>query len=171
MDTASANSIIGGWLFGDSQSDGSDVVAFMKDGTHYLFEHTENVSSDPEGFERGTYTVNSESGVFAASALTDTNGGAGLSHPMGITMLVVVRDALTYSESEGSNALTRIKGGESPVVGVWQYGEDRAIDSRARVFLPNGIYFEAQEFGQQLGMDKGGYIWDQETGDEPSSGI
>jgi len=164
VDTASANSIIGGWLFGDSESDGSGVVVFMKDGTYYLVEDTENDSGDPDGFERGTYTWNSESGVFAASALTDTNGGAGLSHPTGSTMVVVVGDTLTYSDSEGSNALTRIKGDESPLVGAWQYGEGRAIDSRALVFLPNGIYFEAQEFGQQLGMEKGSYTWDQETG-------
>jgi len=164
LDTASANSIIGGWLFGDSESDGSGVVVFMKDGTYYLVEDTENESGDPDGFERGTYTWNSESGAFTASALTDSNGEAGLSHPTGSTTVVVAGDALTYSDSEGSNALTRIKGGDIPLVGAWQYGEGRAIDSRILVFLPSGIYFEAQEFGQQLGMEKGSYTWDQETG-------
>ncbi len=105
-----------------------------------------------------------ESGAFTASALTDSNGEAGLSHPTGSTTVVVAGDALTYSDSEGSNALTRIKGGDIPLVGAWQYGEGRAIDSRILVFLPSGIYFEAQEFGQQLGMEKGSYTWDQETG-------
>ncbi len=169
VDTASANSIIGGWFFGDSESDGSGVVVFMKDGTYYLVEDTENDSSDPDGFERGTYTWNSESGVFTASALTDANGEAGLSHPAGSTTVVVAGDTLTYSDSEGSNALTRVEGGDSPIVGAWQYGEGRAIDSRALVFLPNGIYFEAQEFGAQAGMEKGSYTWDQETGNFDAS--
>ncbi len=165
VDTASANSIIGGWFFGDSESDGSGVVVFMKDGTYYLVEDTENESSDPDGFERGTYTWNSESGVFTASVLTDANGEAGLSHPAGSTTVVVAGDTLTYSDSEGSSELTRVRGNASPIVGAWQYGEGRAIDSRALVFLPNGTYFEAQEFGVETGMEKGSYLWDESNGD------
>jgi len=164
VDTRAANSIIGGWTFGDSESDGSGVVVFMKDGTFYLVEDTEDGSSDPDGYERGTYTWNAGTGAFTASVLADGNGQAGLSHPAGNTSVEVNGSALTYTDSEGSTVLTRVEGAGSPIVGAWQFGEGRAIDSRILVFLPSGIYFEAQEFGVETGMEKGRYVWDPTTG-------
>ena len=60
VDTASANSIIGAWTFGDASTDGSGIVMFMKDLNYYHIEDIEEADSESEGFETGTYTWNEQ---------------------------------------------------------------------------------------------------------------
>lgn len=162
--TTSVNSIIGAWSFGDALSDGSGVVMFMKDLTYYHIEDVEAEDPEPDGFESGTYTWNEQTGAFTASPRLDTNGEVGLSHPVGSVTVTVSGDSLTYADGEGNSMLTRIESDGHPLVGAWQYGEGRPFDSRALVFLPNGVYFEAQDFGVETGMEKGSYDWNEVNG-------
>jgi hypothetical protein len=60
--------------------------------------------------EYGTYTWNPATGAFAATALTDTNGQWGLSHPKGTTTVTIAGDLMTLTDSlEGSSVLARVK--------------------------------------------------------------
>lgn len=168
VDTTSSGSIIGAWTFGDTTTEGSGVVVLMKDGTFYLAEDGEE-GSDPDGFERGTYTWNAETGAFVASVGADSNGDAGLSHPVGSVTVMVSGNTLTYADSEGSTPLTRVFDPDDSLVGAWQYGEGRPDFSSVYVFLANGVYFHAVDTTTFVsgsdGMEKGSYIWNQSTGD------
>lgn len=164
VDTASANSIIGAWAFGDGAMEGSGVVMFMKDLNYFHIEDVGGSDPGPDGYEMGTYAWNEQTGSFSAAQTLDRNGETGLSHPNGLTTVSVSGDTLTYTDSEGSSILTRVRSDSNPLVGAWQYGESSPLDSRALVILPNGIYFEAQNFGQLKGMEKGRYLWEEGTG-------
>lgn len=169
LNTNFSSSIIGAWQFGNSNEEGSGVVVFMKDGTFYLIEDGDSGEGYVDGFERGTYTWNEQSGAFVVSIEQDANGEAGLSHPDGSTTVTVSSNQLTYSDSGGSTVLTRVIDEQQyPIVGGWQFGEGNAFGSRALVFLPNGVYYEAQVTGPQGepdGIEKGTYTWNQQTGD------
>ena len=168
LDTNFSSSIFGAWQFGNSNEEGSGVVLFMKDGTFFLIEDGESGEGDVDGFERGSYTWNEQTGAFSVSVEQDANGEAGLSHPAGSTTISVSGNILTYSDSEGSRDLPRVIDEQQyPIVGGWQFGEAAAFDSRALVFLPNGVYFEVQvsDFLEEPdGIEKGTYTWNQGSG-------
>lgn len=167
VDTNSGTSIIGAWSFGDSAQQGSGVVVLMKDGTYFHVEDTEANSGDPDGFEKGTYTWNEQTGAFSATPVFDGNGTVGLSHPSGSVTVTIAGNVLTYTDGEGSTALPRVDHMNGSLVGAWQFGEGSSYESRALVFMPNGVYWDAQKMDPQIspdGIEKGTYSWNEATG-------
>jgi len=85
------------------------VVTFFANGTYLLA--SDGPSGDPfghDGIERGTYTWNPATGAFTATAIVDTNGEWGLSHPQGSFTVTVNGNALTISDNEGPHTATRV---------------------------------------------------------------
>ena len=131
--------------------------------------------------ERGTYTWNPATGAFTVTTLQDLNGDTGLSdlqracrrhvHRLG-------RHGDGHRTREGTITVTRVTGA-SPIVGAWSVGNPAvANDSGVVVFLPNGVYFEAEDGDSTPatgdpsghdGIEHGTYAWNPTTGIMTSS--
>ncbi len=77
----------------------------------------------------------------------------------------------SHNTSIDFSVITVSQGGpmnESPIVGGWQFGDGAVDNSGVLVFLPNGIYFHAEDTVADAnefdGMERGTYIWNESTG-------
>ncbi len=134
-------------------------------------------SQDIDGMERGNYTWNPKSGTFNAIPIVDTISTTPLADKENETdsdnlphLVTIIGNELTATDTDGGKTFTLVEGDNLPpfIVGAWQFGNGSANDSGVVVFLPNGIYFfaedteaDAEEFD---GMERGTYEWNQETG-------
>lgn len=148
--------IVSGWKL-----DGGDtVITFLLDGTYYFVDG----SGARPGMERGTFEWDKGSGGFTSEALLDTNGDAGLSHPIGATTISISGNTLTYTVAgEGSFTLSRITSGTQPMVGSWFIPEEKCMVT----FLADGSYYLCQEkndapYGYD-GIERGTYAWNSTT--------
>ena len=113
VNTASA--IVGTWAIpGEKFS-----VTFLGDAakTYYLSEETNDVPFGYTGMERGTYTWNSTTKAFSATAPTDTNGDVGIN---GITLasgvtINITGNSLTFFDGEETTILQRITTNPTPI--------------------------------------------------------
>ncbi|HET7536608.1 MAG TPA: hypothetical protein VFJ90_09155, partial [Candidatus Didemnitutus sp.] len=168
--------IVGAWTFGDTSGENSGVVVFFPDGYYMQIKDcTASAAADGEcdGFERGQYTWNAQTGAFSCRTLLDTNGTAGLSGLVGVNgaTLTVSGGAITANiPGEAPTVLNRVAGA-SPIVGAFgraSMGENSVV----AVFLPNGVYFIAQDGDSSPagdpngkdGMERGTYTWNEATG-------
>jgi hypothetical protein len=74
---SSTNPLVGSWTIGNA------VVSFRGNGEYFMAEDQvpPGTPGGQNGMERGTYTWNPLTGAFSSTALVDTNGEWGLSHP------------------------------------------------------------------------------------------
>jgi hypothetical protein len=180
----SAQSIVGAWSGGDTTKEGSGVMVFFANGSFYYIENVPR-SEAPygvPGYERGTYAWNAATGALALHVLQDNNkpntGIDGADGVPGITA-TISGSTLTISVPGGGSIVGTRVTGASPIVGAWSYGDAHIADrSAVVVFLPNGVYFMAQDgdstpaTGDPSGHDGieiGTYSWDSATGTMTSS--
>ncbi len=171
---ASAQSIVGAWTAGSTTVEGASVVVFLANGYYFQIQNAQ-ASEAPhgfDGFERGTYTWNSATGALTVTTVQDLNGDTGFSDLNGASGLTftVSGDAATLTiPGEGTITGTRVTG-TSPIVGAWSLGNPAVANSSGVVvFLPNGVYFEAEDgaAGDPTGHDgieHGTYAWNPTTG-------
>jgi len=101
--------LVGTWVVGDTtKADSSAIVTFFANGTYMQAYDGPATASQPKGMERGTYTWDSVTGAFTATALVDTNGTAGLSNPTGSVTVTVSGDTLTYTNLGPLNTAHRV---------------------------------------------------------------
>ena len=148
--------IVSGWKL----NGGDTVITFLFDGTFYFVDG----SGARPGMERGTFTWDQASGAFTTEVLLDTNGDAGLSHPIGVTSISISGDTLTYTVAgEGSFTLSRITSGAQPAVGSWYLPEEKCM----LTLLADDTYYFCQEkndspYGHD-GIERGTYSWNTTT--------
>ena len=171
---ASAQSIVGAWTVGSTTVEGAFVLVFLANGYYFQIQNAK-ASEAPhgfDGFERGTYTWNPATGALTITTIQDLNGDTGFSAPNGGTLTFTVSgDAATaIIPGEGTiTGITRVTG-TSPIVGAWSGGNAAvANDSGVGVFLPNGVYFLAEDHvpGDPScpdGIEHGTYTWNPTTG-------
>jgi len=180
---ALAQSIVGAWSSGDTTKEGAGVVVFNANGSFYYIENVAK-SEAPSGFpgyERGTYTWNAATGAFTLNVLQDLNGNTGIGVASGLAGMTAAVSGNTMTISApggGSLAGTRVTGA-SPIVGAWSFGNAAiANDSGVIVFLPNGVYFMAEDGDSTPatgdpsghdGIEHGTYSWNPATGALTSS--
>ena len=156
--------IVGAWQWGNGAAGESGVLVFLPNGIYFEAEDLPD-EEDSDGMERGTYTWNETTGAFSATPIVDTNGDWGLNDPL--DSVIVNGDKITFTDSEGSEVFDRVFSPTSSIVGAWQWGNGAAGESGVLVFLPNGIYFEAEDLPDEEdsdGMERGTYIWNETTG-------
>ncbi len=174
----SAQSIVGAWTAGDTTVEGASVLVFLANGCYFQIQNAQ-ASEAPhgfDGFERGTYTWNPVTGALTVTTVQDLNGDTGLSGLNGIAGLtfVVSGDAATVTiPGEGTITGTRVTGA-SPIVGAWSLGDAQVPNaSGVVVFMPNGVYFEAEDGDSTPatgdpsghdGIEHGTYTWNPTTG-------
>ena len=166
------NTLVGSWVMGDSTTFDSVMLTFLANGTFFLSH--DGVAGDGRGMERGTYTWNTNTGIFVANVTVDTNNDAGLSDPIGTVTVTVDGDTLYYSPAlEGTFPFQRVSYPSTPpsIIGGWVHLDTiNNHDNVVFTFLPNGIYFFAQDGdssydpGGQDGMERGVYSWNADTG-------
>jgi hypothetical protein len=179
---ALAQSIVGSWIpAGQNMRDeGASVLVFMADGHYYQVQNA-RVAEGPsgfDGFERGTYTWNAQTGAAGFTTLQDTNGDTGISAPGGVSgfRFTVSGDtaiATSPDPQEEPRLFQRVVG-STPIVGGWRVGDPGAPDSSAVVvFLSNGVYLMAQDAEPdamaQDGIEHGSYTWNSSNGQFGSS--
>jgi len=180
---ASAQSIVGAWSGGDTTKEGSAVLVFFANGSFYYIENVarSEAPGGVPGYERGTYAWNPTTGAFSLHILQDNNGNTGIGAAeglAGITAIVSGNTLTIGAPGIGGLVGTRVTGA-SPIVGGWSYGDAHIADSSAViVFLPNGVYFMAEDgdstpaTGDPSGHDGieiGTYSWNPTTGIVTSS--
>ncbi|VGO13825.1 hypothetical protein PDESU_02382 [Pontiella desulfatans] len=163
------SSIVGSWVIGDPTTEDTVALTFLTNGTYFLTHDSTDGFSGGLGMERGTYTWDSETGAFSRTVTVDTNGEGGLSHAT-ILSATVQGDAVYFDlDDEGIGIFHRVYQPSTPpsIVGGWVHldpvnNHDNVVFS----FLPNGIYFFAQDGDStfdpsgQDGMERGVYSWD-----------
>ena len=132
------------------------------------------------GFERGTYTWNAATSVFAVVTRQDTNGGAGingLNGVQGFTFTVTGDNAVAaippgQCDGPALFALPRCAsiGGPGTIVGGWLAETRRSMTVPSiLVLLANGDYYFAQDGEADSnghdGIEKGTWAWNAATGD------
>ncbi len=182
---ASAQSIVGAWSDGDSTKEGSAAIVFFASGYYYQIQNAlaGDAPTGFDGFERGTYTWNPVTGAFTITTLQDLNGDngpSGVNSVSGITVTIAGDTATVNIPGPGGDTfyLTRVTGA-SPIVGAWSFGNPAvANDSGVVVFLPNGVYFEAEDGDSTQatgdpsghdGIEHGTYAWNPTIGIVTSS--
>jgi hypothetical protein len=171
----SAQSIVGAWTAGDTTVEGASVLVFLANGYYFQIQNA-RASEAPhgfDGFERGTYTWNDATGALTVTTIQDLNGDTGLSNLNGMSgvTFVVSGDAATITIPGGGQVSGTRVTGTSPIVGAWTLGNPAlANDSGVVVFLPNGVYFEAEDGDSASdpsghdGIEHGTYAWNPITG-------
>ena len=178
---ASAQSIVGAWSFDDidTTKEGAAVVVFLANGSFYYIENVAK-SEAPGGFpgyERGTYAWNPATSAITLNVLQDLNGDTGAGGLNGRTDLKFSisgnTGTFTIPGGDGPAVTTRVTGA-SPIVGGWSFGNAAlANDSVVLVFLPNGVYFMAEDGDSSPvtgdpsghdGIEIGTYAWNPTTG-------
>jgi hypothetical protein len=107
--SSDTNPIIGGWLYNPGDLADSGVLTFIDD-TNYIYA----VDGEPDdgggrGMERGTYTWDSTSGAFTATAISATLGDWGFSG-LNTTTISIDGDTLNLSAGvEGIIQFTEIQ--------------------------------------------------------------
>jgi hypothetical protein len=153
------------------------VLVFLANGTYFQIQNAtaSEAPSGFDGFERGTYTWNPATGALTVTTVQDLNGDTGMSAPKGISgTITVAGDTATLQGPDGGTfPISRVTG-TSPIVGAWSFGNAAlANDSGVVVFLPNGVYFEAEDGDSspttgdpsgQDGIEHGTYTWNPTTG-------
>lgn len=148
--------IVSGWKL----NGGDTVITFLFDGTYYFVD---GYGARP-GMERGIFEWDDGSGAFTSEALVDTNGDAGLSHPIGATSIAINGNTLTYTVAgEGSFTFSRIADGAQPAVGSWFLPEEKCM----LTLLADGSYYFCQEKNDAPdghdGIERGTYLWNPVT--------
>ena len=139
---AGAQSIVGAWTNNATTGEGAFAIVFLANG-YYLQIQNARASNAPravDGFERGTYTWNPDTGAFAATTLQDLNGDDGLSSLNsipGVAATIAGNVATLTVPGVGAASATRVTGA-SPLVGAWFLG-DPATPNRSVVL---GVFAE-----------------------------
>jgi len=174
---AGAQSIAGAWAGGDTTAEGAGLIVFFDNGP---FVYVENVAKSEApsafpGYERGTYTWNAVTGAFTLQVLQDLNGNSGIglaSGLQGMTLTVSGSTSTINAPGVGSLAVTRVTG-TSPIVGAWGSASAAADGPSVIAFLPNGVYFMAEDGDSTAatgdpsghdGIEHGTYAWNPATG-------
>ncbi|MDF7801518.1 hypothetical protein P4C99_18720 [Pontiellaceae bacterium B1224] len=168
------SSIVGSWAIGDPTTKDTVIITFLEDGQYFLAHEGEDLASGL-GMERGTYMWNEITGIFQANTTVDTNGEGGLSHPSGSPSIIILGNTLNYITDRGNYQFERIYQPSTPpsIVGGWVHVDtgSPSHDNVVFTFLPNGIYFFAQDGDStfdpsgQDGMERGVYSADPNTGE------
>ncbi len=170
--TVSAQSLVGAWTYGNTaspDSSGTGVLVFLDNGIYFQAEsdNTNDAPGGSTGIERGTYTWASNV-LTILTTDTDTNGDNGLGDLAGGAGqgLVVTGNNFTFD----GESFPRVTGGDD-IVGAWSFGNPQNPGSEntgVLVFLPNNVYFQAEEVndgdGGSTGMERGTYTWDSVSG-------
>lgn len=176
-----AQSIVGAWFSDTPGKQPSSATVFLPNGYYYNIENTlpSEAPASVAGFERGTYAWNPATGAFSATPLRDTNGETGLSVLGGVPGVRIAIDGnvATVLAPNGTMIATAARvTGASPIVGGWLFGDASMPDrSAALVFLPNDVYFFAEDGDPTAdpdgndGIEIGTYTWDSTSGALASS--
>jgi hypothetical protein len=174
----SAQSIVGAWSGGDTTKEGSGVLVFFANGSFYYIENVARAEapSGVPGYERGTYAWNASTGALTMHILQDNNGNTGIGAAEGLPGITatIAGSTLTISAPGGGGLVGTRVTGASPIVGGWSFGDAHIADGSAViVFLPNGVYFMAQDGDSTVatgdpsghdGIEIGTYSWNAATG-------
>jgi Ca2+-binding RTX toxin-like protein len=165
--------IVGSWKVGTGAVDDLIVITFLQDGTYLLVDDGDE-AGDPtghDGFERGTYTWDADTGALTFMTAVNRDGEWGLSTTASATVhtatLTVVGNGATlaFPDDPQLTAMTRIVGGG--LIGSW-YGYD-ATGEFAVTYVSATKYVMVQE-GPNTdpsghdGIEIGSYTWNSATG-------
>jgi len=182
LSSASSTSLVGSWYGGDaSHPDNIVTLTFFENGSYVFLQDGNNLDGSCsnedcyDGMERGTYSWNASNGTFSATALTDTNGEWGLSHPSQDFTVTIDKNTLTMIDEEDTYTVTRVENIANSIVGSWYGGDASQPDNIVTLtFFENGSYVFLQD-GNNLdgscsnedcydGIERGTYSWDASNG-------
>lgn len=185
----SSSDLIGSWYYSENESAAPEeqvhiVLTFLDENAYVIAnDEADEDTAGSDGFEIGTYTL-SETGVFEAKALVDTNGEWGFSHPcsgeifqfeMDDNILKLTADGEVGEGCSGGGAndvieLNRVSSSEVPLIGSWLLDIDLEKNEFALVtFLDNGSYMHVEnktsdEAGEP-GIERGELEFTGESGE------
>lgn len=173
-----AQSIVGSWIVPgqNTRAEGAEVLVFLANNYYFQIQNAKasDAPASVDGFELGTYSWNAQTGALSFVTVLDTNGENGVSAPGGASgfhLSVAGETAIVVTPGSQSLLFTRVTS-SIPIVGGWLLGNPSQPNaSGVVVFLPNGVYFLAQdaEVGATDGIEHGTYSWNEETGQLASS--
>ncbi len=109
VNTASA--IVGSWTIpGEKVS-----VTFLADNTYYFAQEANDIPFGYTGMEKGTYTWNSATKAFTASAPIDTCGDIGFDGTTSGTTFNITGNTLVMTSGDGTYTVTRITTNPTPL--------------------------------------------------------
>ena len=169
-------SIDGVWVRGDGIEGSTEIIAFTPDGFYLYLSNLDQTIDSQTGIEEGTYSWDSEAGTLSTTILVDGNGSKGFSGAVedgGINRFIPGENqaTLTIGNSEEFVA-NKIEGQNTSIQGAW-VGEFEEETDVFVVFFDNNSFISASQFGQDEepteeddipGVEKGSYIWDEQSG-------
>ncbi len=165
--TMISNSLIGSWLFNAGSLADSGVLSIIDDTNYFFVVDGEPDDGGGRGMERGTYTWDSSSGAFTATAISSTCDDWGIS---GLNATVSINgNTLNINDSEeGSFTFTKVSSDTNSIIGGWIHNPGSLADSGVIIFIDNTNYFfavdgEPDDSGGR-GMERGTYTWDSSSG-------
>ena len=177
---ASAQSLVGAWTIGSTTVEGASVVVFLGNGYYFQIQNAQ-ASEAPhgfDGFERGTYTWNPDTGAFTVTTIQDLNGDTGFSTLTGISgiTVTVAGDVATANipGPDGGTAHPQSRDRREPdrrrlvlrQSGARQRFRRRRLSPKRRLFRGRGRRFfsgTGDPSGQD-GIEHGTYAWNPATG-------
>ncbi|WP_324726001.1 hypothetical protein [Actomonas aquatica] len=169
LDGPSDDIIVGAWVAGTS--DHTFTVIFDRDGSYVHIGLGINLG-EANGYERGHYGWDKESGLFTVTTVADFNGDQGLD---GINFrsdltLSVSGDQLTLTiPNDEVVTLNRVTHPTHTMVGAWSLNDFSEQENGGAyvVLLADGTYFHAEEGEQdadgQSGIEHGSWTWEDMT--------
>jgi hypothetical protein len=151
VNTASA--IVGSWAIpGEKFS-----VTFLADNTYYLSEETNDIPFGYTGIEKGTYTWNSTTKSFTATAAIDTNGDVGVN---GITAGVTINitgNTMVFDDGVDPTSLLRITTNPTPLrlpdFGTVRFANYVQSSNAAPALSPFNVAQESYPYSAEVFVD------------------
>lgn len=169
------SALIGGWFYNPGTLAESGVLTILDD-TNYMFV----VDGEPDagggrGMERGTYTWDSSSGAFTATAISKTLGDWGVSSLGQMTVFINGNTLNVTDSAKEPFSLTKIVSATNPIVGSWFFNPGSLANSAVLTFIDDTNYMFAvdgnPDDGGGRGMERGTYTWNPSSGAFTASAI
>lgn len=162
--SASAQTLVGAWSFGDTSTNDSGVLVFFNNGSYFHIENANvAIAQEHDGFERGSYSWSGVNGTtFTIAPNRDTNGtDLGPSSIYSLATLSLTGNTFNLDDADGPGSgtngpFTRVTGANA-LAGAWYIGNPAtsgsANNSGVVVFTPgtfgsgsySGNYFLARD--------------------------
>lgn len=167
------SSIVGSWAFGSTATQNNlGVLTLFSNGTYTIANDVAQNASEQDGMERGTYTWDPNTGAITVNTTINTDGTAGWSDSAINFCVQVNGNAMTITDSIGSEVGTRVVNVANSIVGSWYFTDPATpADLAAFTFFSDGTYTLADDgscqpsdpgfpnCGGQDGMERGTYTF------------
>ena len=171
--------IEGLWIIGDGLEASTELIAFSPDGYYFYLSRPDQVPESQTDVEEGRFSWDPETGILEAEVLGDRNGAKGFSEAVYEDLIIRAIPGdneikITVGERADFVASKASRTNDS-MLGAW-IGDFNIGEASAEVivyFFENNSFISASQIGQSEtpvqpidlpGVEKGTYIWNDESG-------